>query len=212
MLDSDKLKDAVERLLVDAPQQRLPARMLTWLGLERFSKGDYEGADTFLGLACTPEEPEQTDALVWRHLAKARLESRKFQEASQALTILLSLDQEQFWKADALLDHSHVLIGLQMWEEARTAAEEALTLEPHGTIQAGLYMALADIAMNSMNYKAASANYLKASEMFIDDREIKPLGLFRAAEALEKDGQAEEAARIREQLLREFPAWNSPKN
>ena len=212
MLDSDKLKDAVERLLVDAPQQRLPARMLTWLGLERFSKGDYEGADTFLGLACTPEEPEQTDALVWRHLAKARLESRKFQEASQALTILLSLDQEQFWKADALLDHSHVLIGLQMWEEARTAAEEALTLEPHGTIQAGLYMALADIAMHSMNYKAASANYLKASEMFIDDREIKPLGLFRAAEALEKDGQAEEAARIREQLLREFPAWNSPKN
>ncbi len=212
LLDSDKLKEAVERLLTDAPHQRLPSRMLIWLGLERFSKGDYESADHFLGLACTPEEPEQTDALVWRHLAKARLETRKFPEASQAIAVLLTLDQEQFWKADTLLDHSHVLIGLQMWKEARTAAEEGLTLEPHGTIQAGLYMALADIAMRDMDYKTAASHYLKASEMFIDDREIKPLGLLRAAEALEKDGQAEESARIRKQLRSEFPEWDSAKN
>ena len=48
--------------------------------------------------------------------------------------------------------------------------------------------------------------------MFIDDREIKPLGLLRAAEALEKDGQAEESARIRKQLRSEFPEWDSAKN
>ncbi len=212
LLDSDRLKEAVERLLTDAPHQRMPNRMLTWLGLERFSKGDYTGADRFLGMACTPEDPAQTDPLVWRHLAKARLETRKFQEASEAITILLTLEQEQFWKADTLLDQSHVLIGLQMWEEAQNAAEQGLTLEPHGTIQAGLYMALADVGMHSMNYKQAAANYLKASEMFIDDREIKPLGLFRAAEALEKDGQGGKAARIREQLYREFPGWDSAKN
>jgi len=212
LLDSDKLKEGVEHLLVDAPHRQLPTRMLIWLGLERFSKGDYEGADRFLGLASTPDEPEQTDTLVWRHLAKARLESRKFEAASATLSILLAQKQEDFWKADSYLDQSHSLIGLQKWEEAHTAAQEGLALKPYGTVQAGLYMALADIAMSRMDYESAATNYLKASRMFIDDREIKPLGLFRAAEALEKNGQLEEAARIRKQLRQEFPGWNSAKN
>ena len=73
-------------------------------------------------------------------------------------------------------------------------------------------MALADIAMHRMDYESAAANYLKSSKMFIDDREIKPLGLFRAAEAFEKNGQSEEAARTRKQLHREFPDWDSVKN
>ena len=186
--------------------------MLIWLGLERFSKGDYEGADRFLGLATTPDEPEQTDTLVWRHLAKARLASRKFETASEALEILLAQKQEDFWKADSYLDQSHSLIGLEKWEDAHAAAREGLALKPYGTVQAGLCMALADIAMHRGNYESAAANYLKASRMFIDDREIKPLGLSRAAEALEKNGQLEEAARIRSQLRQEFPGWDSAKN
>ena len=212
LLDSDKLQDGVAHLLADAPHQQLPTRMLIWLGLERFSKGDYKGADRFLGLASTPDDPEQTDTLVWRHLAKARLESRKFEAASEALALLLTRKQEDFWKADSYLDQSHALIGLNKWEEARTAAQEGLDLEPYGTVQAGLYMALADIATHRMDYESAAANYLKASRMFVDDREIKPLGLFRAAEAFEKSGQSEEAARIRKQLHREFPDWDSVRN
>ena len=73
-------------------------------------------------------------------------------------------------------------------------------------------MTLADIDMHRMDYESAAANYLKASRMFIDDREIKPLGLFRAADALEKNGQPGEAAKIRKQLRQEFPGWDSAKN
>ncbi|MAT46244.1 MAG: hypothetical protein CMO35_02300 [Verrucomicrobiaceae bacterium] len=212
LLDSDKLKKGVENLLADAPHQQFPSRMLIWLGLERFSKGDYEGSDRFLSLASTPDEPEQTDTLVWRHLAKARVETRKFEEAADALTILLTREQEDFWKADSYLDQSHVLVGLQKWEEAHDSAQEGLSLKPYGTVQAGLHMTLADIDMHRMNYESAAANYLKASRMFIDDREIKPLGLFRAADALEKNGQPGEAAKIRKQLRQEFPGWDSAKN
>ena len=212
LLDSDQLKEGVDQLLSDAPHQQFPARMLTWLGLERFSKGDYDGANRFLGLATSPEAPTQSDTLVWRHLAKARLEMRDFEGAAAALAILLSLDQEDFWKADALLDQSHALIGLQKWEEAHSSAGEGIALNPSGTVQAGLYLAIADIGMHRMDYETAAANYLKASDLFIDDREIKPLGLFRAAKAMEKGGNLERASRIREQLQKEFPSWKSPES
>ncbi len=211
LLDSDKLKEAVERLLADAPRQRLPARMLIWLGLERFSKGDYEAADRFLGFASTPDEPGLTDVIVWRHLAKARIERRHFGRALESLAILLEQDQENFWKADAHLDRSHALIGTSKWDEAWEAAHEGLELDPQGTVQAGLYMALADVAMYRKDYESAAASYLKTSEMFIDDKEIKPLALFRAADALEKNGQTEQAAAIRKQLRNEFPSWTAAK-
>ena len=210
LLDSDQLKEGVDQLLSDAPHQQFPARMLTWLGLERFSKGDYDGANRFLGLATTPEAPTQTDTLVWRHLAKARLEMRDFEGAAGALSILLSLDQEDFWKADALLDQSHAFIGLQKWKEAHSSAAAGISLNPSGTVQAGLYLASADIEMHRMEYEIAAKNYLKASELFINDQEIKPLGLFRAAKALEKGGKRERANRIRAQLQKEFPSWKSP--
>lgn len=209
LLDSDKLKEAVERLMVDAPRQRMPARMLIWLGLERFSKGDYQGADRFLGFASTPDEPSLTDVIVWRHLAKARIETKTFEPAIETLDILLTQKQEDFWKSDAHLDRSHALIGLERWEEAREAALEGLSLDPQGTVQAGLYMALADIAMTRKDFESAAASYLQTSEMFIGDKEIKPLALFRAAEAFEKNGQLEEAANIRKQLRQEFPNWTA---
>ncbi len=212
LLDSGQLKEGVDQLLSDAPHQQFPARMLTWLGLERFSKGDYDGANRFLGLATTPEAPTQTDTLVWRHLAKARLETRDFEGAAAALEILLSLDQEDFWKADALLDQSHALIGLQKWEEAQSSAGGGITLNPSGTVEAGLYLAIGDIGMHRMDYETAAANYLKASKLFIDDREIKPLGLLRAAEAMEKGGKLERATQIRKQLREEFPSWKSPES
>jgi tetratricopeptide (TPR) repeat protein len=211
LLDSEQLKAGVDRLIVDAPAQRLPTRMLTWLGLERFAHGDYEGADRFLSMASTPDEPTLTDDIVWRHIVKARIERRHFDRALTTLDILLVRALEKFWKADALLDKSHALIGTEKWEEARAAAHEALQLDPQGTVRAGLYMALADIAMHRQDYESAAASYLRTSEMFIDDREIKPLALFRAADAFEKNGQEARAADIRKQLRSEFPNWNSAK-
>ena len=212
LLDADRLKVAVERLLTDSPAQRLPGRMLTWLGLELFSKGDYEGADRFLTLASTPEEPGLTDVIVWRHLAKARIERRHFERALRTLDILLKEQQEDFWKADAFLDQSHAHIGSAQWDEAREAALEGLELKPQGTVKAGLYMSLADVAMNRGDFPSAAASYLRTASMFIDDNEIKPLALHRAAEALEKAGQPGEADKVRRQLREEFPGWGAVKN
>lgn len=209
LLDSDKLQDAVDRLRADAPNQRMPTRMLIWLGLERFSKGDYKGADRALNLAAIPEEPAATDIIVWRHLAKAQIEIKHYDRALKTIEILLTQDQEDFWKADAQLDRSHALIGTEKWKEAREAALLGLDLDAQGTVKAGLYMTLADVAMHRKDYDSAATSYLRTSEMFIDDKEIKPLALYRAAEAMEKGGQSEEAAEIRKKLRQEFPSWTA---
>ncbi len=205
--DSAKLKECLQRLHKDFPEKPLPTRMLTWLGLERFRLGDYPGADKFLTLAANHEQPGQTGVIVWRHLAKARVEQRHFDSALDVLETLLDLEQEDFWRADAWLDRAHALIGLQKWEDAREAAHQGLQLDPEGAVRAGLYMTLGDISMFHKDFASAAASYLRTSEMFVDDREIKPLALHRAALAFEKNSQPAEAERLRNQLAGEFPEW-----
>ena len=130
----------------------------------------------------------------------------------EALKILIAQKQESFWQSDAHRDLSYALIGLEKWKEAREAAHAGLALAPQGTVQAGLYMALADIAMTNKDFESAANSDLRTSEIFIGDKEIKPLALFRAAEALEKNDQPDEASRIRKQLLKEFPNWTAANN
>ncbi|NNC87419.1 MAG: tetratricopeptide repeat protein, partial [Akkermansiaceae bacterium] len=205
--DAEQLKKAVIRLQSDVPGKRLPVKMLTWLGLQLFQQGDFDGADTFLTLASNPEDPADTDLIVWRHLAKARIELRHYSRAMDVLPIVLEREESDFWRTDACLDKVHALIGLGKWDEARVACHEGLQMDPHGTILAGLNMSLGKIAMQRKDYESAAASFLRTAEVFIDDREIKPLALHLAAEALDGLERADQAAEIRAQLKREFPEW-----
>jgi tetratricopeptide (TPR) repeat protein len=204
------LKKYVDRLLDDIPGKILPINMLTWLGLQMFQRGDYTSTDNYLTLASTPDDPSYTDLIVWRHLAKARIEMRHFDRAMATIPIMIERETREFWKADAHLDQSHALIGLEKWEEARKAAHDGLELNPAGAVKAGLHMSLGEIAMNRKDYESAAASFLRTADLFIDDTQIKPLALKRAAEALESAGELERAKEIRENLAQQLPKEPSP--
>jgi tetratricopeptide (TPR) repeat protein len=209
--DAAELKKAVNQLRHDMPDRTLPPKMLTWLGLQLFQNGDFDGADDFLTMASTPDEPLNTDLVVWRHLAKARIELRHYDRAMGILPIVLEREERKFWRADAYLDKAHTHIGLGDWDKAREACHAGLQLDPDGTVRAGLQMSLGTIAMQRGDFESAAASFLRTADLFIDDREIKPLALHRAAEALDALGRSAQAAEIRTRISREFVAWEPPK-
>ena len=206
------LKKQIDRLLEDVRGKILPSNMLTWLGLQMFNQyGDYESADRYLTMASTPDDPDYTDLIVWRHLAKARIEMRHFSRAMNAIPIMLEMETRDFWKADAHLDKSHALIGIEKWDEAWEAAHDGLELNPAGTIKAGLHMSLGEIAMHRKDYESAAASFLKTADLFVDDTQIKPRALQRAAEALEASGDIEQAQSIRKKLENQFQNKSSAR-
>ncbi len=209
--DATRLKVEVARFRKLSPEQNLPKKMLTWLGLQLFQNNDFAGADEYLTIASDYDEPSRTDLIIWRHLAKARLKIKHHDRALAAVEIVLTREDKDFWKADALLDKSHILLALGKPDEARTSAHEGLALNPKGTVKAGLLMTLGTLAEQRADFDSAAANFLNTAELFPDDADIKPYALHRAANALEQAGRKDEAANIRAQLQREFPAWQAPK-
>lgn len=203
-----RLKDEIARFRKNSPEKQLPRKMLTWLGLQLFRNHDYDGADDYLTLASDYEEPTRTDLIIWRHLAKARLKILHYDRALEAVENVLAREDRDFWKADALLDKSLILIGLKKPDEARDLALEGLALSPKGTVRAGLLMTLGTLAEERADFDSAAANFLKTAEIFVDDTEIKPYALHRAALALDQAQRSDEATQIRAQLKREFPTWS----
>ena len=207
--DAERLKTEVLRFREELPDKPLPPKMLTWLGLQLFQVGDFDHADTFLGLAATPDEPANTDLIVWRHLAKARIQLRHFKRALEVVPFILEREDAPLWRADAFLDKSHILVGLDRWEEARDAALEGLALDPKGAVRAGILITLGDIAVHRNDFQSAASHFHRAANLFPDDQEIAPLSLHRAADAYEKNGQAEDAAKLRKILATQFPSWSA---
>lgn len=209
--DAKRLKTEASQFLKANPSKKLPSKMLTWLGLQLFQDNDFAGADEFLTLSSDHEDPERTELIIWRHLAKARLRIKHHDRALTAVENVLTREDKDFWRADALLDKAHILMGLEKWDEARTHAHEGLALNPKGTVRAGLLMTLGSLAEQRADFESAAANFMKTAELFVDDSEIKPYALHRAAIAYENGSRSDEAAKVRAQLKREFPAWNAPE-
>ena len=56
-------------------------------------------------------------------------------------------------------------------------------------------------------FDEAAKHYGVTAELFVNDAELKPKALFKAAEALDKAGRKSEASQYRARLQKEFPDW-----
>ena len=108
-----------------------------------------------------------------------------------------------------MLDCGRALLMLDRPAEARKAADEALALRPQGRTSAGLRILLGDLEVTAANPRKASAEFLIVVK-FHEDKDLKPLALWKLVSALEQQGDKAEADKYRLQLKTEFPAWKAP--
>jgi tetratricopeptide (TPR) repeat protein len=207
--NSEKLAAEINLAILGKYDADIPDQAIQWSGMQSYNAADYTSAAKSLALVANPEEPRETPKEVWRYLAKARLGSGDPAGALIAANNLLTVEENPGWKADGLLDRGRALLALNRPAEARKAADEALALRPQGHTSAGLNILAGDLELQAGDPKTAAGKYLIVVE-FHDDKELKPLALWKLIQALEQQSDQAEATKYRQKLKTEFPDWNAP--
>jgi len=209
--DVNGLKTAIDTYRKRDPKARIPAQILGWIGLKKFEDEDFISSETYLMLASNPDEPRQTRGEIWNYLGKARLRQGRYEKAIPAFDFYLeTLEARPAERARVLLDKSSAQLGAGKLDEAYTSAEEGLSLQKDGRVNAQLWIVVGDVELAQKNYEEALKKYIVPSQTF-DDPQITPEAISKSADALEKLGKKVKAASLRKELKAKYPNYKRDK-
>ncbi len=226
MQDAENLKQALAQLQQSNPAsyRALPPAILRWCGWTCSQKKDYKAAQQFLTDALerepkekytaadgTTRERPQTEPLVWKLLAHARLELGLYKDGYEAAQHYVSMETQPYRKAEGMRDMSMLLLGLKRVKEARTICENAIALGIDGPIKSSLFIALGDTCYADGAYDDAAKYYGRVANV-VNDAELRPLATYKLVAALSKTGKNAEAEQYKETLKQDFPGWNAPED
>lgn len=226
MKDAENLKKSLEVLerSNQASYNALPPAILRWCGWTCFQAHDYLAADKYLSDALTREPREKYTAadgseqerpkvepIVWKTLARARLELRLFARGLIAAEHYVSIEKQPYRQAEGMRDQALLLIGLNRGAEARQICEKAIAMGIDGPIKSTLFIALGDAYYIDREYSEAAKYYGRTANI-VSDKELKPLALYKITVALKKCGKEGEASQYEQALHAEFPQWTPSAN
>ena len=226
MKDSENLKKSLEVLENSnrASYNALPPAILRWCGWTCYQGRDYLSANKYLSDALT-REPRETytaadgseqerpkvEPIVWKTLARVRLELRLFTPGLEAAEHYVSMEKQPYRLAEGMGDQAQLLIGLNRGEEARKICETAIAMGVDGPIKSNLFITLGDAFYIDKEYSEAAKYYGRTANV-VSDKELKPLALYKIICALKKCDKAGEASQYEDSLKKEFPSWSPPAN
>ncbi len=224
--DAEKLHEALRKLEANNPAsyEALPPTILRWCGWMCSQSRKFVDANKYLSDALK-REPQETYAaadgtqksrakvepLVWKTLARVRLELKQYEFGLEAAEHYVSMETQPYRKADGMRDQAQLLIGLGRTEEARKVCEAAIALGIDGPLKSSVFIALGDAFYVEKQYSEAAKYYGRTANV-VNDKELKPQALYKIARALRKAGKEGEAAQYEESLRNEFPGWSPSSN
>ena len=97
-------------------------------------------------------------------------------------------------------------IGAHKPDEAQKIAEEIMTLQPEGRVNAEARLLDGEVELERQKFDEASKAFMGVALLY-DDPAITPRALQKAAFAYEKAGNKAEADRITKQLHEKYPDY-----
>ena len=201
----EKLEKEVDDYLKAGTAPALPAQVLNYLGSYYFENRKYDRAEPYLAAAAAA--PTSTTPDTWLVLARARLFLKDFAGAKSASESYLATNPTlPAAKAQGLLAHGEALVGLGKFDEAQKNAEEALTMQPEGRLNAEGRLLTGQIALGRGNALDAAKAFQAVSVLY-DDPDLTPRALSLAAQAYRRANKATDAAKIEDELRTRFPSF-----
>lgn len=219
--DADNLREALVTLERNnsSSYNALPPAVPRWCGWMCYQSKRYLDADKYLSDAVaraprekyvaadgTEKERAAVEALVWKTLARSRLELRQYERGLEAAEHYVSMETQPYRKAEGMRDKALLLIGLGRTEEARKLCEEAVALGIDGPIKSSVFITLGDSYYAERQF-AEAAKYYGRTANVVSDKDLKPTALYKISNALRRCERAGEAAQYEEALHKEFPNW-----
>ncbi len=201
----DKLDAEVSEYMQAGITPAIPPQVLNDLGSYLFELRKYDRAEPYLAAAAA--SPTNTLADIWLVLARCRLFTKDYAGAKAAAESYLETKPVlPAAKAQGLLARGEGLIGLGKFDEAQKNAEEALTLQPEGRLNAEGRLLTGQVALGRGNALEAAKAFQAVSVLY-DDPDLTPRALALAAQAYRRANKTADAAKVEDELKTRFPSY-----
>ena len=187
----------------------IPPEVGRWLGLKAMSAGDPAKAEHFLSPLVKEGLPGAADPEIQGTLASALTRQGKFREAQVPAAACLKLAHDPASRARALLVTADIQRSMKNLQEASSMADEAMLLQPEGSINAEARILSGDLLLARQDYTGAAKAYMTAG-VLCEDPVLTPKALSRAANAYRQAGNLSEAQKALEELHKRFPGAPVP--
>src|SRR5262249_52366679 len=158
-------------------------------------------------LAAAASSPTNTSIDIWLVLARCRLFNKNFAGALAAAESYLDTKPTiPAAKAHGLLARGEALVGLGRYDEAQKNAEEPLTLQPEGRLNAEGRLLTGQVALGRGNALEAAKAFQAVSVLY-DDPDLTPRALALAAQAYRRANKTADAAKVEDELKTRFPSY-----
>lgn len=208
--DATSLRKELDTFLQVAKASELPPQVPAWLGVKLYEDGDAAAADDYLTMAANEEDPKATEPVIWKFLAKARLDAGRFAASVRAADHYLATAEDAASRASGFLDKARAQFGLRAFAEADATATEGQKIVRQGKTNAWLGILRGDIAAAQEKWDEAVKHYIVPSQTMVDP-EITPLALWKTSQALQRAGQRDEAKKFRAEIETRFPLFQAPQ-
>ena len=204
----EAVQDELEALRQSVDKIIIPPQIYLWLGVNLFDSNNYSESSYYLNLACNPQDPASTQAVVWRYLGQARLFTGEYKKSIEAFDFYLNTPQPSNNKARVLHDKSTALLALKEFKEAEKIVESALSLQPQSRIYGMLCLVWGEIALQQEKYDEAIKRLIKPTYA-IEDSNITPTAILKSSFAHDKIGETNKAKELLSKLKSKYPKFKA---
>jgi TolA-binding protein len=204
--DRKALTSEVDSFMAANPNAAIPADILQWLGVQNYNEKNYPAAEKYLSALGKLDNPVDMKPDFWFYLGDTESRLKNFAEAENAYGRYLQSATDPAGKAKVLLALGAAKIGSHKADDAQKIAEEIMTLQPEGQVNAEARLLAGDVQVERGKFDEAGKAFMGVALLY-DDPAITPRALQKAAAAYQKAGKADEAEKATRQLREKYPNY-----
>ena len=204
--DRNALTKEVNSFMANSPNTNVPPEVLEWLGIGYYNEKNFQAAEKYLSALRKIDNPGGVKPDFLFYLGDAATKLKNLPEAEDAFGKYLQTAKDPAGKAKVLLALGAVKISAHKPDEAQKIAEEIMTLQPEGRVNAEARLLAGEVQLERGNFDDAGKAF-KGVALLYDDPAITPRALDKAALAYRQAGKTEEAERLSRELHERYPNY-----
>jgi len=204
--DRPALTTEVNTFMASSPNVNVPPEVLEWLGIEYYNEKNFQAAEKYLSALRKIDNPGHVKPDFLFYLGDAATKLKNVAEAEDAFSKYLQTATDPAGKAKVLLALGAVKISAHKPDEAQKIAEEIMSLQPEGRVNAEARLLAGEVQLERGNFDDAGKAF-KGVALLYDDPAITPRALGKAALAYRQAGKTEEADRLSRELRERYPNY-----